>query len=847
MRNTSSERLAGLFLSAALAVTWTPEASAVRSYGTNVDNFCVAQGTAAPIQGDCSACHTSNTSTRVEPEWTWYLNGQVSSNGWINFCGPSVPNGPPDGTIASPAADVGIGEGAAVRFAGSATDPDGDPVSYSWAFPGGTPSSSTLQSPGDVTYAAAGTYTATLVVSDNQGNSDTNPPTRVITVAPSSTPNTPPNGTITSPAAGLTVTAGDTVTFSGAGSDPDGDALRFSWSFGGAAADATTQSPGPVQLNAVGTFLVTFTVTDSRGAADPTPATRTLTVQPRLSDGACSDADGDGFSPEGGICGPIDCDDTDGAVNPAAAESCGDGRDNDCDGHADGADSECDGSDCVGALLDDQNRPPSLALQLSREADRDPYSALDGSVVSGSLYVFVPAVAGITQVRYYLDGALRQTENYAPWDFAGGNEAAANPFDSRTITDGTHDVLAEIDLDTGQTVAAQAGFVVNNGVTPSIDIARASWSAYERELEVEGAWPAAGVLVTVSNARTGALLGTTSTGYDDGVLGYEFERSGLAVVPCRVRVEIAGRFGERNVSNAPANCDGADPTPVNRQPVAQADSAATDEDQPVSIPVLANDSDPDGDTLAIASLGSAANGSVQLAAGGVLYTPAPNWSGTDGFGYTVSDGRGGTATATVTVTVRPVNDPPVARADSATTAYATAVLIPVLDNDSDPDGDPLTVASVGSATNGTVQLAAGGVLYTPAPNWSGNDGFVYTLSDGRGGSATATVTVAVQAPPEPPEPPNPSISVRIEEASWSRRRERLELEGNHDAPAGATLSVSNATTGTLLTTTTIGQGEWELNVRDPSVVPCRVRVEIVAGERSGSAESRVRSAPRNCR
>ena len=90
MRNTSTLRLAAVGLTALMAGTWTATALAQRSYGTNVDSYCAAQGRVAPIQGDCSVCHTAKYATRVDPEWGWYLAGQASSNGWINFCGPIV-------------------------------------------------------------------------------------------------------------------------------------------------------------------------------------------------------------------------------------------------------------------------------------------------------------------------------------------------------------------------------------------------------------------------------------------------------------------------------------------------------------------------------------------------------------------------------------------------------------------------------------------------------------------------------------------------------------------------------------------------------------------------------------
>ena len=90
----------------------------------------------------------------------------------------------PTGTITNPATDVTITAGQAVFFSGSGTDTDGTISAYSWTFPGGSPNSSALASPGNVIYSAAGTYTATLTVTDNANLTDPNPPTRKVTVNP---------------------------------------------------------------------------------------------------------------------------------------------------------------------------------------------------------------------------------------------------------------------------------------------------------------------------------------------------------------------------------------------------------------------------------------------------------------------------------------------------------------------------------------------------------------------------------------------------------------------------------------------------------------------------------------
>jgi hypothetical protein len=98
----------------------------------------------------------------------------------------------------------------------------------------------------------------------------------------------------------------------------------------------------------------------------------------------------------------------------------------------------------------------------------------------------------------------------------------------------------------------------------------------------------------------------------------------------------------------------------------------------------------------------------------------------------------------------PENNPPVANNDSATTLKDTPVIIDVLTNDSDLDGDPLTIVNVTNPPNGSVVNNGNSVSYTPDPGWTGTDTFDYTISDGRGGSDTATVTVTILEGEEPP-------------------------------------------------------------------------------------------------
>ena len=189
---------------------------------------------------------------------------------------------------------------------------------------------------------------------------------------------------------------------------------------------------------------------------------------------------------------------------------------------------------------------------------------------------------------------------------------------------------------------------------------------------------------------------------------------------------------------------------VNDPPIAQDDTAVTNEDMPVSIGVLANDSDPDGDNLVVESVTQPTNGTVSNNRNNVIYTPAANFNGADTFTYTIADGNGGTATATVTVTVIAVNAPPVAQDDSASTNEDTPVTIRVLANDTDLDGDNLVIESSTQPLHGAIARSGINIIYTPAPTFNGADTFTYTIADGNGGTSTATVRVAVMVVNDPP-------------------------------------------------------------------------------------------------
>ena len=187
--------------------------------------------------------------------------------------------------------------------------------------------------------------------------------------------------------------------------------------------------------------------------------------------------------------------------------------------------------------------------------------------------------------------------------------------------------------------------------------------------------------------------------------------------------------------------------PVNDDPVAADDTATTDEDVPVTIEVLANDTDVDGNGLTVTAIATAPLSGAAVINGDdtVTYTPATDFFGVDEFEYEISDGNGGTTTAWVRfVVVNPVNDAPVADDDSATVDEDGAVTVTVLTGDTDVENDPLSVTAVSAPADGVVTINGDNtVTYTPDPDYWGPDSFSYTVCDDGGLCDTATVSVTV--------------------------------------------------------------------------------------------------------
>ena len=192
---------------------------------------------------------------------------------------------------------------------------------------------------------------------------------------------------------------------------------------------------------------------------------------------------------------------------------------------------------------------------------------------------------------------------------------------------------------------------------------------------------------------------------------------------------------------------------VNRPPVARPDVARTVSGRPIDIPVLANDSDPDGDAIQIETIAAQPTfGTAEVGLDGTIrYSPRLGESGSDRLRYTVVDANGDRAVGEVIIGVLPadgVNRAPTATNDTYSMIAGSDVqVLDVLVNDSDPDGDPITITAVDASSDAVAIDPQGAVVFEPPTDLAGaasvDVSFTYDIADGRGGADSALVTIEV--------------------------------------------------------------------------------------------------------
>lgn len=188
-------------------------------------------------------------------------------------------------------------------------------------------------------------------------------------------------------------------------------------------------------------------------------------------------------------------------------------------------------------------------------------------------------------------------------------------------------------------------------------------------------------------------------------------------------------------------------TPGNDQPTANDDSATADEDVPiVTINVLENDTDPDGDRLIVVKASQGRSGSVTIKNDGSLtYAPDKNFAGNDEFTYTISDGRNGTDTATVNVKINAVNDAPSITSKPVETARVWApYTYTVVAEDPDP-GDKLIYSLNKNPEGMTINEDSGLIEWRPTSSQAGTYDVTVRVADNHAtrGTDTQSFTVTV--------------------------------------------------------------------------------------------------------
>jgi large repetitive protein len=594
------------------------------------------------------------------------------------------------------------------------------------------------------TPGATGTGTLTITVDDggNTGDGGALSATEIISIA-------------LTPVAGAPVAGDDTATtFSGESvtifvlandTDAEGDVLSI--------VSVSTPSDGTASANAdgsitytasaffVGTVTFTYTVADTGGATDTATATVNINAAGPDGDGVSDDVEDGG--PNGGDGNGDSIPDSEQVNVTSIPVASGDNA-----GEYLTIVSPAGTSliQVVSAPIPAPDQAPAVDFPLGLVAFE-----VQGLALGASTVVTIVLPSGVPIVSWWMYGptAAQPTDHWYEfgWDGATGAiihvETALSPpsVDLHFIDGqrGDHDLTANgVIVDPGVPIFETNSLPVAVGDAGTLDEDTSiSLSVLENDSDADGD-PISVVSVGPPENGSAEIL-------PDGQISYipdpDFHGSDSFVY----------QISDGRTSAVEALIT-VDVLPIQDPPVAVADSAATAEEVPVTFAVIANDFDVDGDDISLVTLGAPSGGeAVPAGNGSVTYTPRDDFSGTDTFTYTISDTFGNLGEGMITVVVTGTNDIPVALPDEGTTSEDSSVILDVLANDTDADGDPLLVVSFVQPEHGTVVVnAEGALVYTPEPDYSGDDAFSYVVGDGQAEGAPVTVTLVVTAENDAP-------------------------------------------------------------------------------------------------
>lgn len=617
-------------------------------------------------------------------------------------------------------------------------DFDGSITNYSWDYGDGS-----IDTGGRVShiYQSAGTFMVALKVTDNAGVTSTT--TTIITVTDPAPQNNTPTGAIT-----VNVSAGEAplfVNFDGTNStDGDGYIVDYSWEFGDG-----SRGSGSIYghtYTTAGIYTATLTVRDNEGATSDSRITITITkpIIPNVPPTATIIANPlSGNSPLQVNFSGIDSTDHDGTIVSYSWDF-GDGS---ATGGSVVSHQFISGGTYTVTLTviddggDSHQQQVVIIVNSIPQAGNITLTTTEDNSVSGSLTatdaegdsltysIISNGALGTVTIVDYATGAFSYTPNV---HISGTDTFTFKANDGRSdsnLATVTINITGSNDLPTAVNDTSRT----NEDTTATIAV-------LDNDTDVDNDTLTISTVSQGNNGRV-AISGTT-----------------LVYTP------DADWFGTDSFTYTITDGNGGSDTAtvsitVNDIPIAISDNFLINEDTSVSGALIANDQ---SNVLIYSLVNQPAMGAVSLntAVGGFTYTPDINANGTDTFTFKVHDGLAESNTATITILITPINDPPIAITDSVTTSAGVSIAVDVLANDSDVDGDSLTINSVSQGINGSIIIDGTVATYTPNEFFYGTDFFVYVVSDGHGGLAEATVTVTIPMPfvGRPPSPPPDAIN-----------------------------------------------------------------------------------------